>query len=219
MKYRIYQLLSLMFIVTSCTKDDEVLKKDVFYPLSVGNKWTYEIYNANNNLSTEEQFFSVVKDTILISESELYEAFIVETYTTSEDNYKWKIFQGHDSNSNLVQYGAQVQGASIIDKSIQFRKNVKTGDSWNYNHLVYNEEDGIRSDVNEMECIKLDTTITTKAGTFTCIKYYDKFKRRESSNEKNLYYINPEVGLIRYTLIYNGKVLIETSLKEYHIVD
>lgn len=208
-----------MFIVTSCTKDDEVLKKDVFYPLSVGNKWTYEIYNANNNLSTEEQFFSVVKDTILISESELYEAFIVETYTTSEDNYKWKIFQGHDSNSNLVQYGAQVQGASIIDKSIQFRKNVKTGDSWNYNHLVYNEEDGIRSDVNEMECIKLDTTITTKAGTFTCIKYYDKFKRRESSNEKNLYYINPEVGLIRYTLIYNGKVLIETSLKEYHIVD
>lgn len=209
-----------VIILTSCSKEgDELINVDKFYPLSIGNKWTYEVYTSREGSISEEQVFTVKKDTSIIIQEESFNAFIVESYRTSEEDLKWNIFQGHDINGNIVQYGARVQSASIIDKSIQYKKNPETGDVWNFSHLVYNEEDGIIAEVNEMQCIQNDTIITTVAGTFSCIKYYDKFKRWEDSNEKHFYYVNPKIGLIKYSLISEGNILVETSLKEYLIIE
>lgn len=220
MKFRIYHILLFAFIITSCSKEeDNIIKMDTFYPLSVGSKWTYEIFKANDGLTADEHIFSVVKDTLINIQTESYKAFVVESFSTSGEEPKWNIFQGHDADGNLIQYGARFQDAVIIDKSVQYKKDAEIGDFWNYNHPVHSEGKGIKVYGNEMRCVQLDTIIHTKAGTFSCIKFYDTFKRRENANEKNFYFINPKVGLIKYSLIWDDEVLLELSLKEYNIAD
>ena len=220
MKLRAYQVLLFVLVMTSCSKDeDEITKKDFFYPLSIGNEWTYDLYTNKDGADSDEHIFSVVKDTSIIVQSETCDAFVVESYRASNHDDKWNVFWGHDSEGNLIQLGARVQSSSIIDKSIQYKKDAVVGDFWNYNHFVQNEDNTFTAESYEMECIQIDTVITTKAGSFNCIKYYDKFKRWEDEDEKRFYYINPQIGLVKFSLIYNGEIEIEMSLKEYFIED
>ncbi|MGQ1948693.1 hypothetical protein ACT3CD_16500 [Geofilum sp. OHC36d9] len=215
---RIYQVLVFILILASCSKDDDVvIKKEIFFPLSVGNEWKYDIFNVNAEQNLSEHTFSVAKDTSISKDNKEYNFFVVESYRSSNQENNWNIFWGHDDDGNLLQYGARVNATSIFDMSIQYKKNVNVGDIWNYNHLIYNEEDGLRAEANEIECVQLDTIIETSAGEFTCIKYYDKFKRYEEDDEKRFFYVDPKVGLIKFTLIYNGEIESEMSLKEYSI--
>ncbi len=216
---RIYQVIIFIFIFTSCSKDDNDVKinKEIFFPLSVGNVWKYDIFNVNAEQNTSEHTFSVAKDTSISKDNKEYNFFVVESYRSSNQENKWNLFWGHDDDGNLLQYGARVNATSIVDMSIQYKRNVTVGDIWNYNHLIYNEEDGLRAEANEIACVQLDTIIETSAGEFTCIKYYDKFKRYEEDDEKRFFYVDPKVGLIKFTLIFNGEIESEMSLKEYSI--
>jgi hypothetical protein len=216
---RIYQVIVFILIFTSCSKDDDdvIINKEIFFPLSVGNEWKYDIFNVNAEQNTSEHTFSVAKDTSISKDNKEYNFFVVESYRSSNQENKWNLFWGHDDDGNLLQYGARVNATSIVDMSIQYKRNVTVGDIWNYNHLIYNEEDGLRAEANEIACVQLDTIIETSAGEFTCIKYYDKFKRYEEDDEKRFFYVDPKVGLIKFTLIFNGEIESEMSLKEYSI--
>jgi hypothetical protein len=204
-----------MMIFTSCSKEsDEIVINKKFYPLAVGNTWYYDI-EENGNQDADEHKISVVKDTIINIDLETYNSYVVESYRISNLDKKWNFYWGHDNEENLIQYGASLGGFSIIDKSIQFKKNPSVGDNWSNSHLILTSGIGFRAELNNIECVQIDTFINTKAGLFGCIKYYDKFKRFEYEDEKRFYYINPKVGLIKFTLISNGEIETEWTLKKY----
>ncbi|MFC0878830.1 hypothetical protein ACE01N_19700 [Saccharicrinis sp. FJH2] len=207
MRIRNYLLICLLALI-SCTENNEEIIKEVLIPLSVGNEWIYESSKPSSSI-IKEQTQTIVKDTSVLIDGESYKAYILIAYENITDENKFNIYWGHDSEGNLIQYGGKYLGSSVIDKSIQFKKDVSAGDSWNYNHIIYSGDEGLVARSSNIECINTDTLITTKAGNFNCVHL------KEGSMFE--YFVDSEIGIIKRILLNDGEISSEISLKEYSI--
>ncbi|MFB6320812.1 hypothetical protein [Saccharicrinis sp. FJH54] len=213
----VFIYFAVLTIFISCSPDEyENSERYNFFPLEIQNEWTYNILPESTFYPNQTFNMKVLKDTVLNIQSESIKTYIVESSRSSNDN-KWFVFWNHDENGNIIQNGVQTNGEIFLDRSIQYKKNPQVGEFWNFNHIIYGSDSGFFIEESEIKCVNSDTSIVTEAGTFECYIYFDNFKRWEDSDEKRYWFINSDVGLIKYQIITDGEIELEYSLKEYKI--
>ncbi len=191
--------LFLIFTLISCSDDDKTTapetKTDVILPLSVGNSWTYsriEQIDSDSYSSTVE--LAVSKDTTIGG---------VKYFLFGEKDGKagqectWTV------NKTDGFYGMYKDTTVMM---IKFP--VKAGDEFKYGGY-----DG------SYKVASIDTVITTKAGTFKCIKYIRESKTSSKGDPDYRYSYEelcfcPNVGMIKSTYLSEGSDFVNTSVDE-----
>lgn len=197
-------VLAIIFMMSSC-KDKEELTVD-YFPLKVGNSWTYDVYQIDGDNETYGS--TIIKNiigTTIIGEHEFFEIEITSsTGTTGRPNefirYDDSGYYLNEEGEYLIYLEGELNEVvssrveEILDGEILFE----------YSKVAENEE------------------VSVPGGTFDCVKYQLKWTQTnlgyDWDSKYNDYYYTNGIGLVKYYESYaSTSMLVEYRLKDYNI--
>ena len=168
MKINILLLSTLslfLLILVSCDKEDQSAKVDSLMPINSGNSWTYKYTYFNNHEENIDTTSMTIGEKVTING---YTCFTV----VDESPYNAKFLAGNDEVGNFVIYGGFSDVDTLVTPSIEFKKDAKAGDEWEYSMVSMNWDTGIFSErIIPVKCLSVDTLITTQMGDFHCMAF------------------------------------------------
>lgn len=197
-----------LLIMVSCDKEDQSVKVNSLMPINTGNSWTYKYTYFNNH---EENIDTTV---ITIGESVTINGY--NCFAAVDDSpFDAKFLVGNDENGNIVNYGGISDIDTLITPSIEFKKDAKNGDVWEYKMVYMDWDTGKFSEsTTPVKCISVDTLITTPKGNFHCMAFEISIN---SGDHIFKHYLSMNVGRVK-SEHYEGDYLFSYSeLIEYKI--
>lgn len=173
-------------------------------PLSTGNYWSFVQYSY-----IDGRIIEGLTDSFRINISGQISVFVSgRSYTASLWNsfditshkpasYKWLYWNGDDG---LYQLGGVTNSDTTLTKILYLKYPVRIGEVWHVPWLVYYPESDkfVVEDTLSYECLAIDDSVQTPAGTFKCIVYHYRIRPQPDVLESWDYYqyFNPSVGLV-----------------------
>ena len=192
MKYCSILTVMIVFLLSSCDKDNDLDKKSIV-PLSVGNKWTYKLFQIEEGqkVEYENSTITIDKKTTLNIDGEAITAF---QKTLKQGNFSSQSFVGTSSDgfynlgeivdlTNMVQSSTSHQIVYLGEDTLKYKMlgakyPIKLSDKWETNKigLSYESENGVititsKSMTVSVECIETNKLIKTGLREFECIGY------------------------------------------------
>lgn len=180
------------FSFVSCVNDDDEPENStesstVLCPFAVGNKWTYDVegkYVPTKQLTqTIEKSFTVDGKT----------GFSYEKEVSTDKSFA---LMNNDAEGNIVEL--HFKNGKFVDQSILYKKNAKEGEKYKAQIATYSDDD-TDYEIEEMEmiCVKRNTSVTVKAGTFNCICYCMVVYDGGELSDKFYHYYAENVGMVK----------------------
>lgn len=197
----------LMFLV-SCNKDELTLKVDSLMPINSGNSWTYKYTYFNGNMENIDTTVITVGDKVTINGYACF-AFI------DESPYSAKFVASNDEYGNVVTYGGYSDVDTLVTPSIEFKKNAKLGDEWDYSMISMDWDSGQFSEtVTPVKCISTDTLISTPKGEFHCMAFEISIN---SGNHIFRHYLSANVGQVKTEHYEDNYLFSYSELIDYQL--
>jgi len=202
-------IVVISFIFFSCSYDKstnpQVEDQIEIMPLKVGNSWTYNINQFNQNIIKK----SVITEKITISyENENIEVYVLSWYTLVNDSlitdsvfYYYK-----NEDDGLYRYYSN-------KKELIAKYPIEPNESWTIPGETEELGNGVIIIITlprSFECVSKNEEITTPIGTFECIKYVENSINLISPS---YFYYCPGIGLVSFTSSITSKELIDYHLE------
>ena len=176
----------------SCNKDDE--KNDeqqdnsfVLCPFAVGNKWTY---NVEGKYVSAKLVTETIENSITVDGKT---GFSYEKEVSTDKSFS---LTNSDAEGNIVEL--HFKNGKFVDQSIIYKKNAKEGEKYKAQIATYSDDEtDYELDEMEMICVKRNTSVTVKAGTFDCICYCMVVYDGGELSDKFYQYYAKNVGLVK----------------------
>lgn len=206
----IFQTLfaSMLILLISCEKEEQVKSVDLLMPINTGNSWTFRHTYYNGN-----------EETVDTSKLEIGEKVTIEGITcyasVSDSPNNAKFIVGNDETGNFVSYGGISDVDSVFIPSIEFKRDALLGDEWNYTSISLSWDEGFfDQDIIPVKCISVDTLITTPKGSFHCKGFEES---RYSGEDIFRYYLALNLGIVRMEHYESGRLFSFDVLIDYHL--
>ena len=168
MKKNIFHLSTLsllLLILVSCDKEEQSVKVDSLMPVNTGNTRTYKYTYFNNHEENIDTTVITIGEKVLINGYTCFAA-------ADESPFNAKFLAGNDEFGNFVSYGGLSDVDTLVTPSIEFKKDAKAGDEWEYSMVSMEWETGKFSETTiPVKCLSVDTLITTPKGDFHCMAF------------------------------------------------
>ena len=161
-------------------------------PLKIGNLWFYHSYQADNTDEITEIIMEITKDTVIEDQ---------KWYYIPRNNITHLYYGYHESG---IQAG-YLQPDGSFDKELYLRYPCNVGENFSITESKYSTVESIND------------TITTKAGTYRCIKYSTYVKIQGEYIKYRDIYASPELGPVK--TVYFEKTENDSTNSESVIID
>ncbi len=205
-----YLLLMTSLVLTSCQKESNQNETE-YYPLKVGNSWTYEVYNVED--SGEENLVRTDMVEVIGTTTINGIAYFVIERSSSNPSAQWNFIQYlreedgyyYNENNEAWMYFGGAVGEVVYSNSLDLE--IGEGD------VVYN-----------YSIAGLNETVTTPVGSFDCLLYQNEITSTvpnwDWSSKFDNYYFADGVGLVKYWNSWaSSNAKMEFRLTEYNIVE
>jgi hypothetical protein len=206
-------ILLCLISVLSCKKgENDTPKKQLLFPLSVGNTWDYgeikfkitDKYSIKHNHKTIDvySFGQIIGDDSIA--------------------FNYKGLYSYDEFGNIYCNGGTLPMDTLHISSLYLKDTCVAKDSWVFYQVVTT---GVYSkkltnvevnDTVEMICTSSDTLISIPLGKFRCKVFMYSFPDDADTRSFEFYY-SRGVGLIKMMVKVNGIIRSTTILKSFHL--
>jgi hypothetical protein len=204
MKFIIMFLLCILFILNSCSKDDNNVVQPSFAADSV-----YKIDFNKLKITGKVTLNSGGKNIVL---------FLWTWFRYSDslyENHSWLCSSNDDGF--YLWGGISQKDTFLLEKTLQYKYPIKLNEQWENKICSYVASDS-SFEIKQSritKCIATDESVTVPAGTFKAIVYQDI--TNPLSNTKTLYYLVPEIGLVMINVTDDGKPSQKRVLIDYYM--
>jgi hypothetical protein len=209
-KVNLILLISIAFIIISCSKHEDKPAVVAIIPLQTGNTWTYADSTFHTTYLTAGTSVLSVGDYVNIKGTGGFKMYSID------NSFHITFLADIDDQGNFILVGGYSDKDTLLTLTYQYIKSAQKGSKWTYQELSVNPETGIfESQPVAMNCVNADTTIHTPKGDFKCKVYsYTPDEGRDVMYN----YISEGVGVIKTThyednRLFNTSTLIDYKLK------
>lgn len=202
-------LLLVAISMFSCKKNDDNPAISALIPLKTGNTWTYVDSTFHTSYVNVDTSILSIGDFVNIVGSSGFKM-------NSFDNSFHITFLGNnDEAGNFINIGGYSDKDTTLTSSIQYKKDAKKGDSWIFQEVDVNPENGIFQNIPlTMTCLNADTTIVTKIGQFKC-KVFSYTP--DNGRDVMYHYISEGIGVIKSTHFEDNKLFATSTIIAYKL--
>jgi len=206
---QLFTAIAICLVCFACEKEESKDSTD-FFPLAVGNKWTYQVIYEGDVIDT---VITEIKNKARIHYNDTnYECYFLSKSELSQGNSSHVRIFAHDKDGGVLQVGACTPNDTLIAPSTMYKYPVVTGDYWNVNILefVFRAGDDQLPDIeqfgtDEYVCTDIDKVIAINNTIYHCVVYKSEFSPIGDLC-KTLMYLAPGKGLVRVEQ-YNNDIL------------
>lgn len=150
--------------IFSCKKEnDNNYTNNGLIPLRTGNKWTYESHQYSGKALSSSYTIEIGA----LVNINGYKGYKILRKTLPHNS---TFLVNTDDEGNFISVGGYSDVDSLFTPSINYKKNAIKGESWEYQEVYVDYDNGIfDQELINVHCINTDSLITTPKGTFHCI--------------------------------------------------
>lgn len=183
MQTRFLFIIAICFII-ACKKRDPVQLSPTFYPLQIGNEWTYKV-TVSDSTHWSGHLYTVDTVVIKCSSTSLRDGKTYYHLSTHHPTITYLLTEDYLRSSNGNYYHHEVRHPD--NEVLSLKNNAQVGDSWSWSTHGYSYSHRVEA---------IDTTINVLGQTYNQVTLMSKSIAVLGSGTLYNNYYQPGIGLV-----------------------